>query len=138
MIYNINVNITPVPASRPRVTRYGVYYGKNHTQYVKDVTKQGFKCTPDKPKTALTGLVSVNTVYCLPLPKSMSRKRRLEKDGQFCEKHVDLDNLTKLVWDCILVDGGIIEDDSQIVEMSAKKIWTNNTIGYTKCTIYIY
>ena len=133
MKYNIKVNITPVPASRPRVTRYGVYYGKNHTQYIKDVAKQGFRCTPCKPKTPLTGLLSVKMVYHIPLAKNTSKKNKLEKNKKPCEKHVDLDNLTKLFWDCVLVDGKIIADDSQIVSSSSKKIWTSDPIGFTEC-----
>jgi len=135
MKYNIKVNITPVPASRPRVTRYGVYYGKNHTQYIKDVAKQGFRCTPCKPKTPLTGLLSVKMVYHIPLAKNTSKKNKLEKNKKPCEKHVDLDNLTKLFWDCVLVDGQIIADDSQIVSSSSKKIWTSDPIGFTECII---
>lgn len=33
----ITIDIPPVVASRPRVTRWGVYYGKKYTQWMKDV-----------------------------------------------------------------------------------------------------
>lgn len=135
--YTIEVDITPVPASRPRVTRWSTYYGKKHTQYVKDVSTLGFKCTPEKPQDPLETIIMVNTTYALPLPKSMPKKRRIELDGSFCDKNIDLDNLNKLFWDSVLVDGGIIKDDSQIVISESKKIWTCDDNGYTMCVIRI-
>ena len=135
MNYNIKVNITPTPGGRPRVTRWSTFYPKKHTQYIKDAAKQGFICTPTRPKTPLETIVSINTTYVLPLPKSTSKKKRLEMHGMFCEKHIDLDNLDKIFWDEILVKGKIIKDDCQIVMNSSKKIWTSGTVGFTQCNV---
>ena len=30
------IPVAPVPASRPKVARFGTYYSKRHQQYVKD------------------------------------------------------------------------------------------------------
>lgn len=133
--YTIEVNLTPVPAGRPRVSRFSTYYPKKHSQYVKDVTSLGFKCSPQKPHKPLETMVTVNTTYAIPLPKSMSKKKRIELDGSFCGKKIDLDNTDKLFWDCVLVDGGILKDDSQIVMSESKKIWTTEPVGYTLCII---
>lgn len=128
----IEIPITPVPASRPRVTRFSTYYGKKHTQYIKDV--QGILLAIQKPQKPSDELVMLNTTYCLPLPKSMSKKKRLEKDSQFCEKNIDLDNLDKLFWDSVLT-GTFIKDDCQIVMNTNKKIWTAEPVGYTLCVL---
>lgn len=125
----IETNITPVPAGRPRVTRYNTYYPKRHTRYTKEVTFTG------KPKQPIESMVSVNTTYAIPLPKSMSKKKRIELDASPCDKHIDLDNLNKLFYDCVLVDGGVIKDDSLIVIETSKKIWTSDDEGYTLCII---
>lgn len=117
----IKIPLTPVPASRPRVTRWGVYYGKSHVQFVKDV--QPFI---NKLVNPLEGIFKVDITYIIPLPKSTSKKNLDLKHDTFCEKNGDLDNLDKLVWDEIIT-GNFIKDDRFIVDGNHRKVWTRNS-----------
>lgn len=135
MRYEITVNLTPVPASRPRHSRFGgIHYSKSHHQYQDDLYKTGIECNIDVPDSPHTEHFSINTTYVIPLPKNTSKKRKLELDGSFCDKKIDLDNLDKLFWDEVIT-GTFLEDDNQIVMGSNKKIWTSEPVGYTFCIL---
>lgn len=135
MRYQIKVNLTPKPASRPRFRRGGgIHYGKSHVQYQDDLYKMGIECDVALPETAHTGQFSINTTYVLPLPKNTSKKQREALDGAFCDKHIDLDNMDKIFWDEVIT-GSFINDDSQIVMNTNKKIWTAEPEGYTFCIL---
>jgi Holliday junction resolvase RusA-like endonuclease len=62
--------------------------------------------------------------FVLAMPKSWSKKKRLEMDGKPCKKHVDLSNLIKAVEDCIY-NGNITDmDDCEIWAYgSMSKVW---------------
>ena len=114
MTYTHTFNITPVPASRPRVSRWSTYYGKNHTKFVKEM--RGMV----EGLPLFTEAIKVTTVFYIKSPKTM----KLEGDGGYCLKKVDIDNLEKITWDCL--SGFLWIDDSQIVENYSKKYWSSN------------
>ena len=63
--------------------------------------------------------------FCLPMPKSWSKKKRSEMNCMPHEAKPDLDNLIKSVLDCLLPDG-----DSQVHKFTGvEKIWVNSDIG---------
>ena len=140
----ISVPLTPVSASRPRVTRYGTYYGKKHSQFVKDVqalfdTK--VLIAPDEPKTCP---VSVSIDFYIPIPKSTSKRQRERLDSLYHSKKPDIDNLCKLAIDeilssqykkSILVKPRYLKDDTQIVKLQATKSWTTETTGWVDINI---
>lgn len=130
---SFTIPITPTPASRPRVTRWSTYYGKSYTQYKKDVSNWLLTCK-EKPQKAHTGLFYVELIHYLPLPKSTSKKAKIELDGTYCDKNYDLDNLRKAVEDNVL-NGIFIEDDRYIVSNRSEKYWTSKDTGWTEVTI---
>ena len=143
-IYKIKLPINPVPASRPRVTRWGVYYGKAYTQFKKEIQQWKEQNTPTLPKNALSQPCKVHIGFYLPLPKNTSKKRKIELDGTYCDTKQDLDNLVKGVLDYVLGNSSpdkkdkkptFISDDKLVVELSCYKKWTSSEQGWIECDI---
>jgi Holliday junction resolvase RusA-like endonuclease len=113
-------NIAPVPASRPRVTRWGTYYSKRYTQFRKD-----FAALLDEFDTQLQlGLLSIRLDFFLQIPKSWSKKKKLAKESKYADNNVDIDNLCKAVLDGL--EGRYYFNDNQIVMIRARKYYSNN------------
>jgi Holliday junction resolvase RusA-like endonuclease len=100
----------PAPASRPRVTRWGVYYGKSYTAWRKlaeKVTSPGELHLP--PNVPL--LVVVETISARP-----RTSKKLWPKG-------DTDNFAKGPLDVITKATGWWHDDDQIVFLLTAKRW---------------
>lgn len=125
-------NLNPVPASRPRVTRFGVFYGKKHTAYSK-ILKQLMDEDCKKGAIKHTGPVVLTLKFGVEVPKSLSKPK---KQKRMQEHHIikpDLDNLCKLAMDC--ASNFFYHDDAQVVGMCSKKLWVPQGQGYTKLTV---
>jgi Holliday junction resolvase RusA-like endonuclease len=92
--------LNPVPASRPRVSKWGTYYGKRYTQWRKDAEA----IVPDQKKQKLTGPLFVELDIISHRPRSTKRQWPLG----------DTDNYEKAVYD-FLTRKGFWKDDDQIV-----------------------
>mgnify|MGYP003148890166 FL=1 len=117
-------NISPVPASRPRVTRWGTYYGKKYKQFKLEMGVlliDSDKNNSVNPVTWLDGLISADMTFFVPMAKSWSNKKKSSKNGQFCDNNSDLDNYEKAILDSL--NGIYFHDDKQIVQQSSQKIW---------------
>ncbi len=117
-------NISPVPASRPRVTRWGTYYGKKYKQFKLEMGVlliDSDKKNSVNPVTWLDGLISADMTFFVPMAKSWSNKKKSSKNGQFCDNNSDLDNYEKAILDSL--NGIYFHDDKQIVQQSSQKIW---------------
>lgn len=119
-MHNITFKIEPVPASRPRVTRWGTYYQEKYTQFRKDMASLllGTK------KTLYTEPLKVNLKFFFTMPKSWSKKKRDELDGTFKCSTPDMDNLEKAVYDSL--NDYIWIDDSQVVSHHVEKFWVKD------------
>jgi len=72
----------------------------------------------------LSGAVSIIATFNVRIPKSWPKKKKERLRGRFCvQKRGDLDNYVKLLADAL--NGIIWEDDSQIVEIFAAKVWSD-------------
>lgn len=122
----------PQPQLRPRFTGRGGYVRtydpakcKAAKKIISDVaTMTAFDCGLAQP---LTGAISVEVIFSMPIPKSVRADT-----GDPHVKKPDLDNLLKLVLDAITDSGAIWADDSQVVAVSAHKMYS------TKPQTYIY
>lgn len=105
------VPIRPFGKARPRVTRYGTFMPDDY-----EASRQalmllfGGKILTDKP-------LHLSVVAVRSMPKSWSRGRRRETDGQVCLTKPDLDNILGAVMDAIL------DKDSNVVSLEASKVW---------------
>jgi len=131
---NLTFNISPVPASRPRVTRWGTYYGKKYKQFKLEMGVlliDSDKNNSVNPITWLDGLISADMTFFIPMAKSWSNKKKSSKNGQFCDNNSDLDNYEKAILDSL--NGIYFHDDRQIVKQKSKKIWADQ--GYIDITL---
>ena len=113
------LEIAPVPASRPRVTKYGTYYSARYEQFRKDVGKLLLGKRRGNPYTEQ---LILDVTFSIPIPKSIPEGKRLDMDETYCVSNVDLDNLEKAIYDSM--NGVIYEDDKQIVRHTTQKLWT--------------
>jgi Holliday junction resolvase RusA-like endonuclease len=103
--------IQPVPASRPRVTRWGTHYGKTYKKW-----RQDFKAVLHsmRPKPPRFGTLEV---WCdFHIQKARTSKLTVPRG--------DLDNYVKALWDGC--NGVVWGDDNQIVECHATKQFTKD------------
>lgn len=110
--------IDPVPASRPRVTRWGTYYSKKYTKFKIDMNE----ILDDYSEPTLNGLLRCQIKLNVPLAKSLSKKKKEALCGKYCDNNADLDNYAKGVMDAM--NKTVYDDDRQIVELSISKIWS--------------
>lgn len=78
--------------------------------------------------------IGLKCEFYVPIPKSTSKKKKLEMDGRFCLKKPDIDNYIKLV--CDALNGIAWEDDNEVAEVYAIKRYSNNP--RTEVSIYYY
>ena len=102
--------ITPVPKprmtgsdkwkKRPRVMRYWAFKDQVQAWRVK-LPKRG-----------------AHVVFCMPMPKSWPKKKKVIMEGLAHEQTPDLDNLIKALGDAVY------QNDSDISDIRASKIWS--------------
>lgn len=116
----LTIDQNPVPASRPRVSKWGVYYGKRYTAWRKEAEKQlkEVKDITDEP------LIVVVEHYV----KKPKTTKRLYPQG-------DVDNYLKPPLDAITTHSKHWEDDDQVVAAFTFKTYTEEE---PKTVVYIY
>jgi Holliday junction resolvase RusA-like endonuclease len=119
--------VAPVPASRPRVTRWSTFFPKKYTQFKKDM-EMALTNTTFIPTTKL---IYAQLDFFVGMPKSWSKKKKLAKNGKFCDNNADIDNYIKAVLDSL--EGVYYENDKQIVMVRARKYYSETPrIEYTQ------
>ena len=108
---HLRLNLDPVPASRPRVSKWGTYYGKRHQAFRKealasfdDMRERGLL-----PEVLLSGGLQVWAAFYIRKPKTTKLKT----------PRGDIDNYLKLLLDC--ATGYIWEDDTQVEKVCGYK-----------------
>lgn len=120
MLKKMIFNIAPVPASRPRVTRWATYFPKKYTQFRKD-----FALILDELDVELAhGLLYAKLDFFMQIPKSWSNKKKLAKEGKYADNNVDVDNLVKACLDSC--EGVFYENDKQVAMIRARKFYSVN------------
>ena len=113
----ITIPLKPIPASRPRVTRWGVYYSKTYKNWMAEaerivpVWKDAPWCFP----------VQANTLIAVPRAKT----------SQLVVPVGDGDNFEKAVFD-LLQKKGYLEDDKWITSATwRKRFLPYGEVGFT-------
>lgn len=109
----VDLFCAPVPASRPRVTRWGVYYTKTYKAYKVEADK----AIPLSSYRPLEGNLRATIEFACRKPPTTKRSNPLG----------DIDNHVKSILDALVGTKknpkGYIHDDDQIVELKARKRW---------------
>lgn len=103
-------HIIPVPCPRPRVTRWGTHYPKRYQDFKEELSLLG-------KAQKFKGGHQLMVDFYMPMPKSLSKKKKKELLGYPHKHRPDLDNLVKAVLDCLW------EEDSIVSEIHATKQW---------------
>lgn len=106
------IYIDPVAKGRPRITRTGHAYTPTTTRLFENALRA--LAAPYKPNKPLTGPLHVDVVFRLKKPKKSKNTYPIVRP--------DTDNFLKAVLDC--GNGIFWEDDSQIVEIHAQKVYS--------------
>lgn len=111
--FTIRLPFPPTPASRPRVSKWGTYYGKTYKAY----RVLADKAIPQSRQPVLTGNLRCTAEFVCKKPKTTKRQNPLG----------DIDNHLKAVLDAITGTKKNPKlywvDDDQIVEVTALKRW---------------
>lgn len=109
----------PKPKGRPRVTKKGHAYTPQKTRDYEKLISEYYK---ENTTDFYEGAVKISLVFYMPIPKSVSKKKReMMSSGEIrCTTHTgDIDNLCKAVTDSL--NGIAYTDDCLITELRAKK-----------------
>ena len=112
-------DINPVPAARPRVSRWSTYYPKKYTRFKKEMEA----LTGELDTTPCENQVVVSLRFKIKIPQSWSKKKRLERENTYCNNNSDIDNYIKAMLDSL--NGVYFIDDRQVVEIFASKKYSN-------------
>ena len=128
MEINYTVVGIPKPQARPKVFHRTLKNGKNFvstyspkTDWFGLVYTESLKIK-NTLKNRLVGALELNLTFCMPIPKSISKKKR--EQLHYVTKKPDVDNLAKAVMDAIN-QVGIWEDDSQVSRLVVSKIYSD-------------
>lgn len=112
---HIRLRINPVPASRPRVSKFGTYYPKRHKAFQSEALAllSEMRERGDLPGVLMTGRLRVRVIFNVTKPKTT----------KLSSPRGDIDNYCKILMDCC--NGLVWEDDHQVVSVCAVKQFTS-------------
>ncbi len=117
MTKTITIQLPPMPAPRPRFSRFGTHNPKKYTDYkavISGVAAPVFAPTV-RP-------VELEVTFYMPIPSSLSKTKKMSMDGRHHIKRPDSDNLLKSVKDAL--NGIAYRDDSQVCVTKTRKIYS--------------
>lgn len=113
------IPMKPYPKGRPRITKTGKAYTpkttKQNENFIKQYLFSSLKLR-EIPLTTAPLYLHIDFIY--QYPKNVNP---LRKSCNFKKTRPDIDNLVKLVFDAF--NGIIYEDDSQVCELSCRKVY---------------
>ncbi|MQS44267.1 RusA family crossover junction endodeoxyribonuclease [Companilactobacillus mishanensis] len=125
MTIQLTIDGDPVPAARPRVTRWGTYTPPKYKKY-KDYVSLSYKNKFHDNRYFEKGRpIKISIEFFRPIQKSVSKKeyaRRLKNTVRPIMKP-DIDNYIKAILDGL--NGLAWCDDSQIVSIESSKYYSN-------------
>jgi Holliday junction resolvase RusA-like endonuclease len=119
----IKIDGIPKPQKRHRHTRQGRVYDPSK----KDKMSLIAELLLTSPKTPFKKPLMIKLLFSMPRPKSHFRTGKFKgvlKDTapDYASKKPDIDNLTKIVLDC-MEKSGYFKNDSQVVMLQAEKVY---------------
>lgn len=121
------INGNPIPAPRPRVPRRGKpYYTEPYLSYKENLKNKLLVIASGKEKPIYKKYkpLKVEINFYMPIPTSLSKKKRLEAIDTYHVKKPDLDNLVKSILDGM--NDIIFHDDGQVASLEVRKLLSDN------------
>lgn len=109
--HTIHIAVNPVPASRPRVTRWGTYYAKTYKTWMQDAATHLKAHHKDPEGGPLTGPLEVFIRFIIEKPRTSKREW----------PRGDVDNYAKAILDVITKETNVWHDDDQVVQLHSAK-----------------
>lgn len=128
MIYEHEFTISGKPKGkdRPRFSRGHVFTPKATTDYEKIVRETYYQSggKPIPPQTP----ISISIIAYMPIPKADKKAIRAKKlDNKIpCFKKPDVDNVAKIIMDGLQGSNAPIDDDCEVIYVSAQKRWSDD------------
>lgn len=110
-----------------KMSRYGIFFSPSVKAMKGFRTAAKNYCVP--PATPWTRGIEMEIRFCFAIPKKLSKVARDALIGAPCLKKIDVDNLTKFVFDAL--SKVYYEDDKLIYKLTVIKEWT----GGEPCTM---
>ena len=129
----MNFFIKCIPPKSTHQASVRIMKRKDGTQFVGKFANSKGKKTQNElmmllkehaPNTPMEGAVSVSISWTYPWRKSEPKKHKMH-GYKPCDTRPDIDNLCKMLFDC-MTRVGFWNDDSQITSLSFKKGWGDN------------
>lgn len=116
MLIDISMmGVTPVPAPRPRVTKYGTYNDSGYTAYKNLIAR----VARSKRERILEGMIKLEIEFIYTTPKNWSKTKKA--NATYKTSKPDIDNLTKGAMDAL--NNIAYKDDAIVVELVARKLY---------------
>lgn len=122
----------PIAKGRPKFRKVGKHvmaYTPAKTKKAEKAVLDAFKMAYPLFKTPFKGPISLIAKFYMPVPRSLSNKKKETLYGKPHLKRPDTDNLLKTV--CDGLNGFVWKDDSQIFAISTSKLY----IREEPCTV---
>lgn len=114
-----------VPMGAVRMTGRGKFVKSNAQRYLAYKEEICWQTRQQmKNKEPITGPIEVNVLFLMPIPKSWSKKKKVEAIEQYHTKRPDTDNLIKGLFDSL--NNIVWKDDNQVCKIFARKIYSEN------------
>ena len=113
--WTVEIPLAPVPASRPRVGRWGTYYLKTYANWKAAAEEYLGGFVDEDPVT--TNLRVTMDVWC-KRPQKLTR----------VYPRPDVDNFAKAALDAVTKAGCIWKDDDQVVHLRVKKAYSKEGV----------
>lgn len=120
MKVTVRIPLQPVPASRPRVSRWGTYYGKTYKTWMEQAER-----LVSEAKRPFGGALHVETEIVCARPKTSAR---LWPRG-------DNDNYEKAAFDLLTRKGYWYDDDQIVTNKTTKRFALTGEAPHTLITI---
>ena len=117
----VSISGDPIPLQRPKLGRNGTYDPQKDLKYQTGIqlkTQVNF----NYDYSSLDGDLSLDITFYFEIPKSWSLKKKEKVVGKRKSSRPDLSNLIKYYED-VMQDIDLFNDDSQIVEITARKLY---------------
>ena len=115
----IRIDLEPVPWAAATITRCGAF---DKRWREKRLSIKFLNANYGHLHSPIPGYVVVDLTFCLPVPKSSSKKKQaLMLEGKIFPTKCDTTNLQKFAEDCI--KNILITDDRNVVQISSRKLY---------------